>query len=70
MKFQIRVFSLAILVLTAFTATSQEAVPEYTVQVGNYTNLKRGEGCEKCGGTGLSGRQAIFEVLNLYNFLM
>ncbi|MEQ1664307.1 MAG: type IV-A pilus assembly ATPase PilB [Bdellovibrionales bacterium] len=29
-----------------------------------YANLKKGEGCEKCNGSGLSGRQAIFEVLN------
>ena len=30
-----------------------------------YNSLKRGEGCEKCNGSGLSGRQAIFEVLNV-----
>ena len=30
-----------------------------------YSQLKRGEGCEKCHGSGLSGRQAIFEVLNV-----
>ncbi|OFZ12514.1 MAG: type IV-A pilus assembly ATPase PilB [Bdellovibrionales bacterium RBG_16_40_8] len=29
-----------------------------------YTSLRRGEGCEKCNGSGLSGRMAIFEVLN------
>jgi type IV pilus assembly protein PilB len=29
-----------------------------------FNNLKKGEGCSKCGGTGLSGRQAIFEVLH------
>lgn len=28
-----------------------------------YKNLKKGEGCPKCNGTGLSGRMAIFEVL-------
>lgn len=28
-----------------------------------YNNLKKGEGCPKCNGTGLSGRMAIFEVL-------
>jgi type IV pilus assembly protein PilB len=32
--------------------------------LGQYANLKKGEGCEKCNGSGLSGRQAIFEVLN------
>jgi type IV pilus assembly protein PilB len=32
--------------------------------LGGYNNLKKGEGCEKCGGTGLSGRMAVFEVLN------
>ena len=29
-----------------------------------FKNLRRGEGCEKCNGSGLSGRMAIFEVLN------
>ncbi len=36
-------------------------VPEN--ELDQYNNLKKGEGCGKCGGTGLSGRQAIFEVL-------
>lgn len=30
-----------------------------------YKKLKRGEGCDECNGTGLKGRMAIFEVLNL-----
>lgn len=30
-----------------------------------YTKLKRGEGCEQCGGTGLKGRMAIFEMLQM-----
>jgi type IV pilus assembly protein PilB len=33
-------------------------------ELGEFTKLKRGEGCDKCNGTGLSGRQAIFEVLD------
>ncbi len=28
-----------------------------------YASLKKGEGCDKCGGSGLKGRMAIFEVL-------
>ncbi len=40
MKFQIRVFSFAILVLTAISAIAQEAVPAFTVQVGSYANPK------------------------------
>jgi hypothetical protein len=40
MKFQIRVFSLAILILSAMLATAQEGVPDYTVQVGSYANPK------------------------------
>jgi type IV pilus assembly protein PilB len=38
-------------------------VPES--ELGEFNNLKRGEGCEKCDGTGLSGRQAIFEALEV-----
>ena len=30
-----------------------------------YNDLRRGEGCPKCGGTGLSGRMAIFEVMKV-----
>lgn len=37
---------------------TQEQLPEFG-------KLKRGEGCEDCGGTGLKGRMAIFEVLRL-----
>jgi type IV pilus assembly protein PilB len=36
-------------------------VPE--AELGDYQNLKKGEGCEKCNGTGLSGRLAIYEML-------
>lgn len=43
MKFQIRVFSLAIFFLAAFSAISQEEIPSYTVQVGSYTNPKPGD---------------------------
>jgi type IV pilus assembly protein PilB len=37
---------------------AQELLPEYN-------KLKRGEGCEECGGTGLKGRMAIFELLTM-----
>ncbi len=30
-----------------------------------YDKTKRGEGCEECGGSGLKGRMAIFELLNM-----
>jgi type IV pilus assembly protein PilB len=30
-----------------------------------FTNLKKGEGCETCNYTGLSGRAAIYEMLNI-----
>jgi type IV pilus assembly protein PilB len=36
-------------------------VPES--QLHEFNNLKRGEGCDRCNGSGLSGRMAIFEVL-------
>lgn len=29
----------------------------------SFANTKKGEGCEDCGGTGLKGRMAIFELL-------
>jgi type IV pilus assembly protein PilB len=34
-------------------------------ELGQYQTLKKGEGCEDCGGTGLRGRMAIFEVLRM-----
>lgn len=34
-------------------------------RLGEYNRLKRGEGCENCGGSGLKGRIAIFEVLRM-----
>lgn len=37
---------------------TQEEIPQYT-------RLKRGEGCDDCGGSGLKGRLAIFEVLQM-----
>jgi type IV pilus assembly protein PilB len=33
--------------------------------LGLFDKTKRGEGCEECGGTGLKGRMAIFELLNM-----
>ncbi len=38
-------------------------VPES--EVSQYKNLKRGEGCEVCKGTGTKGRAAIFEVMHM-----
>ncbi len=32
-------------------------------ELSEYTKLRRGEGCDACGGTGLRGRMAVFEVL-------
>lgn len=32
-------------------------------QLGEFKKMKRGEGCEECGGLGLRGRMAIFEML-------
>ncbi len=40
MKFFIRLLSMAVLLSTAFTAISQEDVPEYTVQIGSFVNPK------------------------------
>jgi len=33
--------------------------------VGLFNKMRKGEGCEDCGGTGLRGRMAIFELLNM-----
>jgi type IV pilus assembly protein PilB len=33
--------------------------------LGEFTKVKKGEGCEDCGGTGLKGRMAIFELLTM-----
>ncbi|MCB0411685.1 MAG: type II secretion system protein GspE, partial [Bdellovibrionales bacterium] len=38
-------------------------VPEGEVH--EYNSLKRGEGCDACNGTGLSGRMAIFEIMRM-----
>ena len=38
-------------------------VPES--ELDEYNDLKRGEGCPNCNGTGLAGRMAIFEVLKV-----
>ncbi len=32
-----------------------------------YNKLRKGEGCERCGGTGLKGRMAIFEAMKITN---
>lgn len=34
-------------------------------QLGDFKKMKRGEGCEECGGLGLRGRMAIFEMLRM-----
>ena len=31
----------------------------------NKTTLYKGEGCEKCGGSGYKGRQGLYEVMNI-----
>lgn len=38
-------------------------VPEN--EIADYNNLKKGEGCPQCNGTGLSGRLAVYEVLSI-----
>jgi|GEM_PF-602293 len=43
MMFKIRVFLLAIFFTSAISVQAQEAVPEYTVQVGSYANPKPGD---------------------------
>ncbi len=43
MKFQIRIYSFAIFILTTLAAFAQGGVPEYTVQVGSYANPKPGD---------------------------
>lgn len=34
-------------------------------ELGEYTKLRRGEGCAECGGSGLKGRLAIFEMMKM-----
>ncbi len=34
-------------------------------QIPGYVNLRRGEGCETCNGTGLKGRLAIYEFMRI-----
>jgi type IV pilus assembly protein PilB len=34
-------------------------------QIQEYAHLRKGEGCEKCNGTGLKGRVAIFEAMTM-----
>ena len=38
-------------------------VPEENLP--EFQKLKKGEGCEECGGTGLKGRMAIFEMMKM-----
>jgi type IV pilus assembly protein PilB len=38
-------------------------VPE--ARLHEFQELKRGEGCQQCGDTGLQGRQAVHEVMEL-----
>lgn len=38
-------------------------VPE--AELGDYNNLKKGEGCPACNGSGLAGRLAVYEVLSV-----
>lgn len=34
-------------------------------EIPHYTKLRKGEGCEECGGSGLKGRMAIFEMMTM-----
>lgn len=34
-------------------------------RLGEFKNLKKGEGCEECGGSGLKGRMAVFEFMKM-----
>ena len=34
-------------------------------EIAGYSHLKKGEGCDDCGGTGLKGRLAIFETMRM-----
>ena len=34
-------------------------------KLSEYTNLKKGEGCENCGGSGLKGRFPVFELMRM-----
>jgi type IV pilus assembly protein PilB len=34
-------------------------------RLGEFRNLKKGEGCEECGGGGLKGRMAVFEFMKM-----
>ena len=51
--------------------TEAHVPPEALLKIGvleseipEFNNLRRGEGCEHCSGTGHRGRMAVFEVLN------
>ncbi len=53
-------------------AAEHRVLPEVLLDLGvreeelpEYKNLRKGEGCEICGGTGLKGRVAIFEVMKM-----
>lgn len=53
---------------TAEHKVSDEVLTKLGVLPGDlaqYKNLKKGEGCEECGGTGLKGRMAVFEFLRM-----
>lgn len=53
-------------------ATEHRVLPEVLLDLGvreeelpEFKNLRKGEGCEICGGMGLKGRLAIFEVMKM-----
>lgn len=53
-------------------ATETKVAPEVLLELGvleselhEFNDLRRGEGCSECNGTGLRGRMAIFELLNM-----
>lgn len=52
--------------------TEAKVPPEVLLEIGvkeeelpQFNNLRKGEGCVECNGTGLSGRMAVYEVLNI-----
>lgn len=53
-------------------AVPEKVPPEMLLKIGvpqaqlmEYSKLRKGEGCEECGGLGLKGRMAIFEIMQM-----
>jgi len=43
----------------------QKEIEKYGIKTGGGITFYHGKGCDKCGGTGLRGRLAIFEVVSV-----